>query len=152
MNKQLAVIAALGFCVASSVHLLTYASVDVFDLYPSAWLLHIVCFVVFLLMLGSIPTSKENFGEMPAWSRWLIFAAMIYAGVNFGLFFHNSKQGQPDIRNGHFVLHDHGTIIRELSAEEYHVQMAYVARGFSGHWMLFFLVPALYFGFRSARS
>ena len=87
---------------------------------------------------------------MPAWSWPLIYAAGIYAALNFALFNYNSEGGSPDIRDGHYVLHDHGKIIRELSEDEYHIQKAYVARGFSGHWMLFYLMPALYFGFADA--
>ena len=36
------------------------------------------------------------------------------------------------------VLHNHGDVIRELTDEEYERHEAYVFRGFSGHWLVFY--------------
>ena len=77
-------------------------------------------------------------------------AFFAYALINFALFFFLSKGGVPDVRDGKYVLHNHGQVIRELSEDEYELQKAYVVRGFSGHWMVFYLVPALVFWYRGA--
>jgi hypothetical protein len=53
--------------------------------------------------------------------------------------------GSPSVENGNYYLHNHGQKIRDLSKEEYQRFSAYVVRGFSGHWMLFSIIPAAYF-------
>jgi len=58
----------------------------------------------------------------------------------------------PDVRDGKYVLHNHGQVIRELSENEYEWQKAYILRGFSGHWMAFYLVPAIVFWYRGKRA
>jgi hypothetical protein len=51
----------------------------------------------------------------------------------------HTSGGSPSEQNGLFVMESHGRITRVLTAEEYHRQRAYLVRGFSGHWMLFYL-------------
>ena len=86
---------------------------------------------------------------MPLRAKTTIALLIAYAVVNFLLFFLLSSGGTPDIWDGKYVLHSHGNLIRELSEREYHLQQAYVLRGFSGHWMIFYLSPALYSWYRS---
>jgi hypothetical protein len=88
------------------------------------------------------------FAPMPRWARYTVKAFFAYAFINFALFFFLSRGGTPDVRDGKYVLHNHGNVIRELSEDEYELQTAYVVRGFSGHWMIFYLVPALFFRYR----
>ena len=92
---------------------------------------------------------NKIFADMPRWTGYTVKAFFAYALINFALFFFLSKGGTPDVRDGKYVLHDHGQVIRELSEDEYELQKAYVVRGFSGHWMAFYLVPALVFFYRS---
>ena len=73
----------------------------------------------------------------------LVFAA--YTFVNFMLFFYLSEGASPGISIGSYVLQSHGTVIRELTESEYNWQQAYILRGFSGHWLIFYLLPAVYF-------
>ena len=98
-------------------------------------------------------TSKKDFwgkflAPMPIWARYVVKAFLAYALINFALFLFLSKGGVPEVREGKYVLHNHGAVIRELSEDEYELQQAYVLRGFSGHWMVFYLIPALYFWYR----
>ncbi|MGO4703257.1 hypothetical protein [Dyella sp. 2RAB6] len=46
---------------------------------------------------------------------------------------------------------NHGQLIREISATEYAGFKAEEVRGFSGHWMVFYFVPAAYFLFDLGR-
>jgi hypothetical protein len=118
------------------------------------WVLHLGIFVVFIPMLfvqGLAPKKdfwNKIFAAMPRWARYTIKAFLAYAVINFALFFFLSKGGVPDERDGKYVLHNHGQVIRELSEHEYELQKAYVIRGFSGHWMIFYLLPALVFWYR----
>jgi hypothetical protein len=59
--------------------------------------------------------------------------------VNFAIFLFLVRDGSPSHRpDGSFALTSHGRLVREVSEEEFHRYQAYVARGFSGHWMLFY--------------
>jgi hypothetical protein len=144
--------ATLGFLAALLVHGATYAGVDVLQRYPAAWLLHVGCFVVFIPLLFSLWSDNrlsrridEMFTDHPRWVLRLVIAVAIYAAVNFVLFFLLTGGGTAEIRNGEFVLLNHGKLIRHLTEAEYHRQQIYEARGFSGHWLVFYLFPALYF-------
>lgn len=97
--------------------------------------------------------SRKNFwnkvfAAIPRWARYTIKAFFAYAIINFALFLFLSRGGVPDVRDGKYVLHNHGQVIRELSEKEYEWQKAYVVRGFSGHWMIFYLVSAIVFWYR----
>jgi hypothetical protein len=91
---------------------------------------------------------REIFAAMPRWGRYTIKAFFAYAIINFALFIFLSRGGVPDVRDGKYVLHNHGQVVRELSENEYEWQKAYVIRGFSGHWMVFYLVSAIVFWYR----
>jgi hypothetical protein len=150
-------IAAAGFLLAVIVHGLTFAHVDVIEDFSSVWLLHVGLFLVaipFVLSaratIGGRPSLAQLGSFFPRWARILLAVVGAYAFLNFALFIYLSGGGAPDIRDGRFVLHNHGTVIRELSEQEYHIQRAYIARGFSGHWLFFYLAPALYFFCRQA--
>jgi hypothetical protein len=116
---------------------------------PFEWGLHLGIFVVFIPMAIY---QRRNPGKdhwrtfddaMPRWARYAVIGFFAYALINFALFFLLSEGGVPAVRDGKYVLHNHGKVIRELSEDEYELQKAYVLRGFSGHWMVFYLVPAL---------
>lgn len=74
------------------------------------------------------------------------FAVVVYTAVNFAVFI-NLMEGTPEVKNGRYYLHHHGQIIREITEVEYGRFRAYEVRGFSGHWMLFSLLPMVFFGY-----
>lgn len=77
--------------------------------------------------------------------RALCGAFFIYAFVNFGLFVKNMEGGVPGRDGDNYYLHSHGRKIRDLAEKEYRQFHVYEVRGFSGHWMVFYLIPAAYF-------
>jgi hypothetical protein len=152
MRVPVGILAALGFLAAVIVHALTFVSINAADIVPGVWLLHFGCFAVFVpfflsfrRIYGAKPSYRELLSTMPVWAAVLVIGLAAYAIVNFVLFLGLSEGATAEVRNGHYVLHRHGTVLRELSADEYRAQKVYVTRGFSGHWMLFYLVPAIYF-------
>ena len=88
---------------------------------------------------------KEIIRSVPVSVRLVCIAVFIYVGINFGLFLMNSEGGGPQAQNGRYYLKSHGRIIRELREAEFHRFRAYELRGFSGHWILFSLIPTVYF-------
>ena len=154
MRRAFSIFAFTGFFTSLIVHLTTFFGIDPAKHVPWVWVLHLSIFIVFIPMLfvqGLTP--KKDFwskflATMPRWVRYTVKAFFAYAIVNFALFFFLSKGGVTDVRDGKYVLHNHGNVIRELTEDEYQLQNAYVLRGFSGHWMIFYLIPALYFWYR----
>jgi hypothetical protein len=159
LTRLCGAIAAIGFVIALFVHGMTFAQVDVQTDYPLVWLLHLGCFLVFIPFVfatrsefGPKPSFSQFRAALPGWAGVLLICVFAYAIVNFGLLFLHTEGGSPSESNGAFVLQSHGKVIRQLTEAEYHLQRAYIIRGFSGHWLVFYLVPALYFLFRSPRA
>jgi hypothetical protein len=154
MRRAFSIFAFTGFFISLIIHLTTFFGIDPAKHVPLVWVLHLGIFIVFIPMLfvqGLTPKKDfwpKFFASMPRLAQYTVKAFFAYAIINFALFFFLSKGGVPDVRDGKYVLHNHGNVIRELSEEEYDLQNAYVIRGFSGHWMIFYLVPALYFWYR----
>ena len=152
MNRTFGILAATGFLAALIVHALTFTQIDLTGLFPYVWSLHIGIFVVFFPFiwsarksLGAGAATKNLLSSLPRWASVALIVVFVYAIVNFAVFFYLSEGGGPDIRNGQFILHSHGRLIRQLSEDEYHLKKAYELRGYSGHWLLFYVLPAFYF-------
>ncbi len=156
MRRTFSIIAFTGFFISLIIHLTTFFGIDPAKHIPLVWGLHVGIFVVFIPMVLFQGSTKRKdywsrfFGTMPRWTRYTVKAFSVYAIMNFALFFFLSRGGTPDVRDGKYVLHNHGNVIRELTQDEYEWQNAYIVRGFSGHWMFFYLMPALFFWYRKS--
>jgi hypothetical protein len=150
------VLAAIGLAAAVVVHVLTFfpdKAIATRDS-PLFFVMHLGIFVVFVpfvlaqreLFGTARPGWRELLSIFPRWGQLLVNFATAYAVVNFALFLF-TERGTAEIRDAQFVLMNHGTFIRALSEQEYYLARSYVTRGFSGHWIVFYLVPMLYFLF-----
>jgi hypothetical protein len=155
-QKGLAITAFTGVGLSLIVHVTTFFGVDLMQSISWIWVLHIGIFVLFFLMNPSFRAWHINwndfFSPMPYWTKTLAGIFFIYAFINFAIFFFLSKDGSPEIINGKYVLQSGTLIIKELTESEYHWQQAYILRGFSGHWMIGYLIPALYFWYPKPSS
>jgi hypothetical protein len=149
------VLAAIGLAVAVTVHVLTFFPDKAIVTSDSPlFALHVGIFVVLApLVLAqrklfgtARPGWREQLSVFPRWAQVVIKLAVAYAVVNFALFLF-TQGGTPEISGGQFVLMNHGTFIRALNEQEYNLARSHVTRGFSGHWIIFYLVPMLYFWF-----
>jgi hypothetical protein len=52
-----------------------------------------------------------------------------------------------DVAGGQYMLTSHGHVLARLTEREYHAHRAYELRFFSGVWLVFYLMPTLYFFF-----
>lgn len=158
VNLPLGLLAAAGFFAALVVHCLTFVPIDVEAAWPGVWLLHFGIFVVFVPFVFASRRAVGRLGHtdlramLPGWAGALLACVFGYAILNFGLMIVHTGGGSPSESHGTFVLENHGRFVRQLSEAEYHLQKAYVVRGFSGHWLVFYLVPALYFLFGPSRG
>ncbi len=147
-----AALAAVGLVLSAAVHSSTFAGVDPVELVPRVWLLHLGIFLVFIPAIAVANRAKpeksqslaSQFPHAPRWLAWMTGLFFAYALVNFAVFMFLVREGSPTRReDGTYAITDHGRTVREISAEEFHRRQGYVARGFSGHWMLFYSASLL---------
>jgi hypothetical protein len=147
--KVFLALAAIGLVLSLAVHALTFAGVNI----PAAWLLHIGIFVVFVPAIVAAnrmakATSSDHAGDIvlefaPTWLNCVTGVFFAYAFFNFFCLACLNEGGVPGRINGELVLHSHGKVIRKLSPEEFDKHEAYVTRGFSATWMLFYSASLL---------
>lgn len=148
------VLAAAGLALSLAAHASTFLGVNPNRQFPATWLLHLGIFVVFVpAVIASIMmargASKNEWWQRvkrfaPAWLQGLVGLFFAYAFFNFffSLLYLN-EGGVPGKKEGDLVLHSHGKVIRKLTPDEFEKHEAYVVRGFSGHWMLFYSVSLM---------
>jgi hypothetical protein len=118
-------------------------------------MLHLLPFLLFIPMIFLLRARevedgdvlKSFFATMPKWVKYAFYVLGAYTLINFLLFLYLMEGGSLDIRGGKYILHNHGTIIRELTEQEYKLHETYVLRGFSGHWLWFYFVTGMFYLF-----
>jgi hypothetical protein len=152
MSRLFGALAAVGFLAAVVVHGRTF--IPGTSTSGAAFLLHLGAFGVMIptifairSALGNAPGFHDMRSVLPLWAVPLFIMALVYAVANFAADLMLLQGGSPEIRDGHYVLMSHGKLIRDLTLEDYLTMQRYQMRLFSGHWMFFYLFPALYFLF-----
>ncbi len=162
MKTFLFYFAVTGWTIGLIVHLLSLAGFDITDKVPFIWILHLGIFVVWLPTVLALKQNVELkaylqsgmrnrmnpfgffkiiFKQTPTWLTIVAIVGFYYAIINFILFM-TSQLGVPDIKDGQYILHNHGQLIKTLTEQEYHHYKANEVRGFSGHWLAFYGVAA----------
>lgn len=160
MRLVLGITALIGFILALMVHVSALLGVDMAARFHGVWLLQAVIFFVFIPFVfitrrdfGTQPSLMQISAALPRWVVAMGLIILVYAIVNFLIFMVGTEGGSPTIRDGQYLLLEHGKLIRELTASEYRALQTNEVRGFSGHWLVFFFVPAAYFlGNKSNKS
>jgi hypothetical protein len=159
VNLTLALAALFGFLLSLVVHILALSGMDVSAHWPTVWMLHLGIFVVFIPLvisnskrLGAKPKFADFRADLPGWVLWLGVVFVAYSALNFILFILGTQGGSPDLRDGKYLLLNHGKLIRELTKAEYTALKANEVRGFSGHWLVFYYISFAYFMFVKKRS
>lgn len=155
MTTLFAWAALTGFLLALATHIAAICGVDVAGRYSFVWGLHFGVFIAFIPIFfsmkrtfGAKPTMTQIRDEFPRWVVVLGASMMAYTLINFLLFALNTEGGNPTIKEGKYLLLDHGKLIREISESEYRQFMANIARGFSGHWLFFYFFSFAWFKLR----
>jgi dolichyl-phosphate-mannose--protein O-mannosyl transferase len=161
--SHLAIISLIGFSITLIIHLLTFVGVGLFAITSQlAVVMFIGAFGVFVLMaFGSLNLNldysrsyeayqnnwRKILAPIPIWGQRLITICGIYVFINFNLTFMVGPIGLGQVisENGRYYLKADSKIVRELSVDEYHRHQIYVIRGWSGHLMIFYLLPGLFF-------
>jgi MFS family permease len=137
--------AALGFALSAVVHALSYLSVAAQSSWPWVWALHVGIFPPFIAMVMRLRRwrdrtgpwrARSRLGELsPYFPRWvpvLAIALVIYVVFNFA----NATSHLPQRHQA-----------PPTDAASAHENEVYTIRAFSGHWLLFYAAPALFFLF-----
>jgi hypothetical protein len=173
MKKYLFYLAVTGWTLGLLVHLLALSDIDVSEKIPFVWALHVGIFIVWLPAVLELKKNKELqefqkggmmksmnpfamfkivFKNTPLWMVALGIGGFFYAIINFMLFI-SSQHGTPDIKEGQYILQNHGQLIKTLTEQEYHHYKANAIRGFSGHWMAFYgLAAAILYPFQKSNE
>ena len=162
MKNFLFYFAATGWTLGLIVHLLSIADFDVTEKVPIVWGLHIGIFAVWIPAVLNLRSNEELksyrqtnmrnrmnpigfykiiFRQTPTWLIIIAMGSFVYAFINFMLFM-GSQSGVADIKEGQYILQNHGLIIKTLTEQEYHHFKANEVRGFSGHWLAFYGIAA----------
>ncbi len=160
MKKLIFYFAVIGWALGLTVHLLSLADFDTTAKYPFIWLLHAGIFIVWFPAVYNLSKSEELktfrqsatltnslgfykivFRHTPRWLIIIAAAGFVYTIVNFMLFM-VTQHGSPDMKDGHYILQDHGKLIKILTEHEYHHYRANEVRAFSGHWLAFYGMAA----------
>jgi hypothetical protein len=136
----------MGFSVAAVVHFATYAGTSIEPANPLFFVLHLGLFPLFFLFVVRLRRwhGKQRFFKdsepshwrqllryFPAWVIPAVAALFAYTFANFFL----SIQHLPD----------HATTLTPSES-------LYTVRAFSGHWLFFYAIPTIYFGFVPASA
>jgi hypothetical protein len=84
---------------------------------------------------------------MPSWAIPTLKILGGLAIAHFILFLLLTHATSPTVKDGQYVLDDHGRTIRVLSQEEYLRFKGWELRMFAAYWTFFYAVPALYWWF-----
>ncbi|MFK3650069.1 hypothetical protein ACI2IY_16795 [Lysobacter enzymogenes] len=156
MNKHLRVFfglfASCGFLASLIVHLRTFWGYTL-DLPGGEFLpalgLPVVIGALALDNYLTPPAQRQIVslpGPWPWWALVVLMATGAYVALNF-LVNVVAPGGSPVVSKGGYVLQEHGLVIRELTAQQYREAVVRQARGTSGHMLIFYLMPALWFLF-----
>jgi multidrug transporter EmrE-like cation transporter len=152
MKPKLGILTIVGFAGAFVVHALAIGGIPVQVYFPIVWGFHVGAMVVFAAFVmnfskavGTKPQFRDFVAVFPKWALVLFAILQVYAIGNFLFSIGHLDGGSPGIQDGVYVLANRGKLIRKLSLSEYNYYQAMGLRGFSGHWLLFYLGPALYF-------
>ena len=101
LATTLGIAAALGFLLALTVNILTYASINLPARVPIAGPVHFGAIVVVgaavLLALSGLLGSDARWSVWPLWLRGALIAAGLYAALNVALHYYGAGPGAPGL-------------------------------------------------------
>lgn len=148
------IMAVMGVVLSMAISVLTFSTVDVPGVFPSAWWLHLVCLTLMAVIAVTAERAKipGGFRKLKLWDyippmtrRLKIIAVAVvgYAMVIQFLMPADAHSNGPSVINGQKVLESHGRIVRQLSDAEYIRYRNYEIRAFASWWMIFFEIEVL---------
>lgn len=151
MRRILVGMAWVGLIISFVIHLATYWGGEMIASFSYAGGLHAGIFFIAIptafLYFQQRSAQAKNGGSpqptLPPWAQGLMGVVFVYAIVIFLLFSFQSEGGSLSVQNGQYFLLSRGTVMRELTVEEYIAKQVDTLRAFSAYWMLFYMALAL---------
>ena len=158
LRRFLAIVSACAFVAGAAIYVLSYAGATMEGIFPWAILLHIGIFLLFVPMFFlEYPASQRRtfwkaFAQgRPRWVVPIIAILGLFYGFHFILLLVQGHMASPAIQGGHYVLSDHGRIVKLLTQAEYFRLKGAELRMFSTLWMCFYFILAMYWWFPRVR-
>jgi hypothetical protein len=95
---------------------------------------------------------KQFSRGMPKWVLPTIKLLGLFFFFHFILFLVQTHAASPQIKDGQYVLNNHGQIVKALSELEYFRLKGAELRMFSAGWIFFYFVPTMYWWFPGGRG
>ena len=158
VHKGLAIVSACGLLAGLVVYIASYRGATIDAIARWAIALHVGVFTL-LLPMYAVEYSQvrqrtffwRGFGRnMPKWVISAIKLLGLFFVVHFVLFLAESHASSPELKDGQYVLDDHGTTIRTLTRAQYYSLKGAELRLFATGWMFFYLVPTAYWWYLRA--
>jgi hypothetical protein len=138
-----AVWCCLGFALSAIVHALSYFGIAAQEIVPAVWALHVGIFPPFFVAVWRLRHWRTRQGRwsyrtqwsalrpyVPRWAYPIGIVLAVYKFVNFFLATsHLPQRGRP---------------VSPVSVSAHDIAI-YTIRAFSGHWLIFYFLPALFF-------
>jgi hypothetical protein len=152
IRRSVAVFAACGLAVSIAAYIGSYMGLTMDDISLWAIVIHVGVFVLFIPMCfqnyASLKDRSFFWSEFsngrPKWVVPTIKLIGLFFVVHFVLFLIESHAASPQIKDGQYVLDNHGQIQQIITQREYlHLKGAEL-RLFATGWMCFYFVLLAY--------
>src|ERR1700733_3880157 len=155
VRRSLAIVSVSGLFASIVIYIASYRGATMDGIARWAIVLHIGTFVLLLPMYAveySTVRQRTFFSKgfargMPKWVVPGIKLLALSFAVHFVLFLAQSHASAPEIKNGEYVLNDHGKIVKTLTQPEFYKLKGAELRLFATGWMFFYFVPTAYWWF-----
>ena len=155
MRRFVAVLSACGLAASAIVYVESYLGATMDGMSRRAIVLHIGVFILLLPIYAVEYSSIKDrtffwagFAQgMPKWAVRSIKLLGLFFIFHFVWFLLHSHAASPELKNGGFVLNNHGQIVKVLTQSEYLKLKGEELRLFATGWMFFYFVPMMYWWF-----
>lgn len=155
--------AITGFIVSFVIHFSTVAGVNTFATFD--FIFFILTFAMFIPSTAMILSARKNFSGLKKGEfNTLLFSStpkhisilakltLTYAVLNFFYTISYLHDGYPAIEYGVYIIENHGHHVRDITFSEYLSYKRIELRMASGHWMAFYVFPAIYYKYLKCRT
>ena len=159
MRRVIFVMSCVLLLLSIFANILSYVLTVYYPLFQLVFIIHVLIFIPFGAMIiykrnafkTKVPISFNPLDSIrilipnaPNPVLAIVLMASAFTFINFYLGFAALSSGSPEILNGLFVQNNHGSIT-QITEQLYNKLKYAEIRLFSGHWILFSIVPMFAF-------
>ena len=160
LRRAIAAIAACGLALSVGTYFASYFGASMDSLWHWALPLHLGIFALYLPVVVLERSSMKGnifFWEgfkvgRPSWTRSAITAVALLFVLHFVFFLIVSHAAAPEIKDGDYVLNNHGRIVKVLTYPQYLFLKGAELRIFATGWMFFYFTLVMYWWFPKVRQ